>query len=76
MAINLKKQGRLDESLKYYMKALVLEPKNHNFLYNVGLLFCWRNEYSKAIEKLTKSIEIWNDNPYSYLALADAYEKK
>ena len=45
MAINLKKQGRLDESLKYYKKALVLEPKNHNFLYNVGLLYAKWNEY-------------------------------
>lgn len=76
MAINLKKQGWLDESLKYYKKALVLEPKNHNFLYNVGLLYAKRNEYQKAIEKFQKSIEIWNNNPYSYLALADAYEKK
>jgi tetratricopeptide (TPR) repeat protein len=77
MAINLKKQGRLDESLKYYKKALALEPKNHNFLYNVGLLYSKRNEYGKAIEKLVKSIEIAkNNNPYAYLALADAYEKK
>ena len=66
----------MDESLKYYQKALALEPKNHNFLYNIGLLFAKKNDFTKAIWKFNKSIEIRNDNPYAYIALADAYEKK
>lgn len=62
--------------MKYYQKALALEPKNHNFLYNIGLLYAKKNDFAKAIGKFNKSIEIWNDNPYAYIALADAYEKK
>jgi len=56
MAINLKKQGRLDEAMKNYEKALELEPHNQNFLYNIGLLLLKRSEYGDAVNKLNKSI--------------------
>lgn len=45
-------------------------------MYNIGLLYAKKNDFAKAIGKFNKSIEIWNDNPYAYIALADAYEKK
>ena len=45
-------------------------------MYNIGLLFAKKNDFTKAIWKFNKSIEIRNDNPYAYIALADAYEKK
>lgn len=48
LAINLKKQGKLNESLDSYKKALELDPENHNFLYNTGLLYAKRSEYKDA----------------------------
>lgn len=33
-AVNLKKQGKMNESLDCYKKAIKLDPENANFLYN------------------------------------------
>jgi tetratricopeptide (TPR) repeat protein len=76
LAINLKKQGKLNESLDSYKKALELDPDNSNFLYNTGLLFAKRSEYKDAQNCLQKALELNPQNPYIYLGLADAHEKQ
>lgn len=45
MGINMKRQGRLDESLVYYKRAIELDPTNSVILYNLGILFNIRLEY-------------------------------
>ena len=45
LGINLKRQGRLDEALKYYKNALDIDPDNSLTLYNVGILYNKRSEY-------------------------------
>ena len=44
-------------------------------LYNTGILFNIKNQYSEAIEELEKSIEHNKSNIYAYLALGDALER-
>jgi Flp pilus assembly protein TadD len=56
MGINLKKQGRLDEALHLYKKALELDPGNSVILYNLGTLFNIRSEYELAVKSLIASI--------------------
>jgi tetratricopeptide (TPR) repeat protein len=53
-----------------------LEPENPIVLYNTGILYNIRSEYSDAVDVLEKSIEKNKDNVYAYLALGDALERQ
>lgn len=52
----MKKQGRLDEALIYYKKAIELDPNNSVILYNTGILYNIRSEYEEATKILELSI--------------------
>ena len=71
----MKRQGRLDEALDYYKKAIELDPANSVILYNTGILFNIRSEFEEAIQSLELSINKNPENVYAYLALGDAYER-
>lgn len=72
----MKRQGRLDEALEYYKKAIELDPANSVILYNTGILFNIRSEYDEAVKSLELSIKRNPENVYAYLALGDAYERQ
>lgn len=72
----MKRQGRLDEALDYYKKAIELDPANSVILYNTGILFNIRSEYDEAVKSLELSINKNPENVYAYLALGDAYERQ
>lgn len=72
----MKRQGRLDEALTYYKKAIELDPANSVILYNTGILFNIRSEYDEAVKSLELSISKNPENVYAYLALGDAYERQ
>ena len=72
----MKRQGRLDEALDYYKKAIDLDPANSVILYNTGILFNIRSEYDEAVKALELSIEKNPENVYAYLALGDAFERQ
>lgn len=76
MGINMKRQGRLDEALEYYKRAIELDPANSVILYNTGILFNIRSEYEEAVKSLELSISKNPENVYAYLALGDAYERQ
>jgi hypothetical protein len=44
-------------------------------LYNTGILYNIKSDYSSAIIKLEQSISKNKENLYAYLALGDAYER-
>lgn len=71
----MKRQGRLDEALNYYKKAIELDPTNSVILYNQGILYNVRSEYEEATKALEQSIVKNPENVYAYLALGDAYER-
>lgn len=75
MGINLKRQGKLEEALKYYKNAMDLQPDNSIFQYNTGVLYNLVCDYSQAVATLERSIENNRENVYAYLALGDALEK-
>jgi len=52
----MKRQGRLDEALNYYKKAIKLDPANSVILYNTGILYNVRSEYEEACKVLEQSI--------------------
>lgn len=72
----MKRQGRLDEALTFYKKAIELDPANSVILYNTGILFNIRSEYDEAVKSLELSISKNPENVYAYLALGDAYERQ
>lgn len=72
----MKRQGRLDEALDYYKKAIELDPANSVILYNTGILFNIRSEYDQAVRSLELSIQKNPENVYAYLALGDAFERQ
>ena len=71
----MKRAGRLDEALNFYKKAIELDPANSVILYNTGVLYNIKSEFSESISRLEQSITKNKDNVYAYLALGDAYER-
>ena len=45
-------------------------------MYNTGILYNIRSEYTSAVDVLEKSIQHNKDNVYAYLALGDALERQ
>ena len=59
-----------DMALHYYHKALASDPAMAEAHYNMGVIYGARQERSKAIFHLLKSIELKPDIPESFSALA------
>ena len=66
---NLSKEGNHDEAIKYYNKAINLESKNYNAIYNKGLALIKLGRYAKAHDCISKALKlnpqnhkIWNVN--------------
>lgn len=71
----MKRQGRLDDALIYYKRAIELDPSNSVILYNLGILHNIRSEHNKAVNNLEQSITYGPQNVHAYLALGDAYQR-
>lgn len=48
-AMYLHKSGKYDEAEKLYLSALEIAPNNAEIHYNIGLLYCAKKEYEKAL---------------------------
>ena len=65
----------INSLIRYYKKAMDLEPENPIVLYNAGILYNIKSEYQNAVMVLEQSLEKNKENVYAYLALGDALEK-
>lgn len=65
-AVDLQKQGKIDESLENYIKALNLEPNNADIHYNIGTAFQAKGDLLRAKKAYSKALEI---NPNQQEAL-------
>ena len=52
----MKRQGRLDEALDFYNRAIELDPANSVILYNTGVLLNICSEFEQAVSTLQASI--------------------
>jgi len=52
-----------------------LDPENPTILYNTGILYNIKSDYSNAVDVLEKSISKSKENVYAFLALGDALER-
>ncbi len=69
------KLGEWENSIKYYERAIAINPKNVLALNQYALVLLCKGELSKAIESYEHSIEIDPNIPDTYLNMAFAYEK-
>ncbi len=59
MGLNLRKQGRLDEALKYYHMAQEIAPDDWNVAYNLGIAYLQAKKYDMACEYAEKALECY-----------------
>lgn len=73
LGISLHQQGALTMALKYYERAVKVDPRYADAQNNVGTVWYQRKRYGKAIRAYQKAINMRKDMPVLYSNLAYAY---
>jgi len=73
LGIALHQQEALTLAMKYYEKALKVNPKYADAENNIGTIWYQRKKYGKAIRAYEKAIKINDDMPVLYSNLGYAY---
>src|SRR5947207_5903914 len=73
LGIALHQQAALGQALKYYERAVKMDPSYADAQNNIGTIYYQRKRYGKAIKAYQKAIAIRNDMPILYSNLAYAY---
>lgn len=63
----------LDLALKYFDKALRVEPKNAFIYNNMGYVYYKKGDYATALKNIDYSIKIYPSNSYAYRNMALVY---
>lgn len=61
LGIVLAKQGKFDESISHFRKALPLKPYQHSVYKNLGMAFFRQGKFEEAIGEFNKSLKIKAD---------------
>jgi serine/threonine-protein kinase len=72
----LKNQGRLDESLVMYRKALQIKPEYIAALENVGITLFLKKKYDEAMTYYRKAIKLKPDTSAAYQGLSSVLDAK
>src|SRR5271163_374776 len=73
LGIALHQQAALTIALKYYERAVKVDPKYADAENNVGTIWYQRKKYEKAVKAYQKAIAIKSDMPVLYSNLGYAY---
>jgi tetratricopeptide (TPR) repeat protein len=73
LGIAVHQQAALGQALKYYQRAVKLDPTYADAQNNIGTIWYQRKKYGKAIKAYQKAIAIRSDMPVLYSNLAYAY---
>ncbi len=77
-ALNMRDEGKLDESYEFLKSATSYNPLNSEIYYNIAINDCIRKDYNSAVESIQKALEYDknNENHVKYLLLlADAHHQ-
>ncbi len=74
-AVKLANSGKSEEAKHLFEEILLIDPKNTDALYNLGMCFTDLGQPDKAVVVLKKSIEYNPKQSNSYVALGYAYAK-
>ena len=69
----LRREGKVDESLKYALISLELDPRQPAKTYDIGMTYCLLRQYEKAESLFNRSIELAPDEILPYLDKARLY---
>lgn len=81
LGVSLQRQGRIDEAIKAYKKAISYKPYFIDALYNLGSLYWRKGELDKAASAFLKAYsaaprrEIYAENALHVLKLAGKWDK-
>ena len=73
LGISLHQQAALGPALRYYERAVKVDPTYADAENNIGTIYYQRKKYGKAIKAYQKAIAIRSDMPVLYSNLAYAY---
>ena len=74
-AVTLKEQGKLDEAIASYTKALSLKPDYAEAYYNMGNALQEQGKLDEAIEAYTKALELKPDYAEPYYNMGAASQR-
>jgi tetratricopeptide (TPR) repeat protein len=74
--VALSRDGKYDESIESFNKALAVNPKCADCFYNIGFAYSQKKEYDKAEESYKKSLEVKPDYAEAYNGLANVYNSQ
>ena len=63
LGLFLRNQGRIDEAMEHYRKAIQIKPNYSDALNNLGLALAAKGQFNEAIENLRKAIQISPNDP-------------
>jgi len=71
--VSLSKDGKYDDSVAAFNRALGVNPKCADCYYNIGYAYGQKKEFDKAEENYKKALEVKPDYPDAYNGLANIY---
>jgi len=71
--VALSRDGKYDESIESFDKAVALNPKCQDCFYNIGFAYAQKKDYDKAEEFYKKALEVKADYAEAYNGLANIY---
>ena len=73
-ALQLHKEGKLQEAIKSYSELLDKEKNNSQLLFLIGTAFVQIKDYNNGINYLKKSLSFKPNNASAYSNLGNAYK--
>ena len=71
--VALSREGKYDDSVASFNKAIALNPKCQDCFYNIGFAYAQKKDYAQAEENYKKALEVKPDYAEAYNGLANIY---
>jgi tetratricopeptide (TPR) repeat protein len=71
--VALSRDGKYDDSVAAFNRAIALNPKCQDCFYNIGFAYAQKKDYAQAEENYKKALEVKPDYTEAYNGLANIY---
>jgi Flp pilus assembly protein TadD len=71
--VALSREGKYDDSVAAFNRAIALNPKCQDCFYNIGFAYAQKKDYAQAEENYKKALEVKPDYAEAYNGLANIY---
>lgn len=75
-ALDLQREGKLEEAKKLYRKVVEIDPQNAQAFNNLGVIYMSEKNYRRAIMRFNNALDIKHDYVDAHYNLACLYAKK